>query len=78
MRDSYRGGCKWWAAGGLKNAKYFACIRALAGQSTAESSARRMKQPWFNLLVSSLVFGVGEWVVTQNSGGGRGLGSYWK
>ena len=41
----------------------------------AESGARRMKQPWFNLLVSSLAFGVGEWVVAQNSVSGRGLGS---
>jgi|688.fasta_scaffold628969_1 uncharacterized membrane protein YedE/YeeE len=39
--------------------KYFACIRASAGKGIAESDARRMKQPWFNLLVSSLAFGVG-------------------
>ena len=39
--------------------KYFAYIRAPAGQSLAESDARRMKQPWFNLLVTSLALWVG-------------------
>ena len=39
--------------------KYFAYIRAPAGQSLAESGARRMKQPWFNLLVTSLALWVG-------------------
>ena len=45
-------------AGGIMY-KYFACIRASAGKGIAESDVRRMKQPWFNLLVSSLAFGVG-------------------
>ena len=50
--------------------KYFACIRASAGKGIAEFDARRMKQPWFNLLVSSLALGVCGWVVTRDSVGG--------
>jgi hypothetical protein len=60
----------WWWAEDLY--KYFACIRASAGQPMTESDARSMKQPWFNLLVSSLAFGVGDLGVKRDSVRGWG------